>query len=381
MRITAILLLLAVLGGAALGSGFAYWSFFELAPQPNLELGILSPKIDANKKYPSVEVNETEYDFGSMDSQASATHEFVFRNVGEGTLELKKGSTTCKCTLSDIGDGIIPPGGSGNVTLEWSGKTLVGPYVQTANILTNDPEKPKVELKIRGEMTAKVRIVPETLVFSSISSGVAAQGNLRIFSYLQEPLKVVEHKMDNPENIEVSFSPLPKEEIETEKYAISGQRVDVTIKPGLPPGPFQRRIRVKTSLPGVEELFIPVEGTVISEITLYGPGWSSSRGVLRLGAVKDKAVRRLLARVEGLHPDQVKFEVAEVEPSFVKVRIGEQTTPPGSRVADTSIEIEIPEGSPPGNYLGPQKTGRVHLKTNHARVTDLEIKLEFLIGG
>ena len=382
MRITIILLLVAAIAGAAFGSGFAAWSFFELPEQPSLERGILAPSIDSAKEYPSVEVDETEYDFGSMDSQATGTHKFLFRNVGNAPLELKKGSTTCKCTLSDIGDAVVQPGESGAVTLEWNGKTAIGPYVQSANILTNDPQNPRIELRIRGEMTAKARVVPETLVFSTVSAGAMAEGDVRIFGYLDTPLEITGYEIDDPANIEVSFSPLSDDEVEGEKYAVSGQRVDVTIKPGLPPGPFQRRIRVKTSLEGVEELVVPVEGTITSEISIYGQGWSSARGVLRLGALgKEKTVRQLLVRVGGFHPEEVEFEVAEIEPEFVNVRVGERTSPPGSRVAVTPIEIEIPEGSPPGNYLGPKKVGHIRVKTTHATVTELDIKLEFLIGG
>ncbi len=382
MRTTIILLFLAVILGAAFGSGFAAWSFYHLAEQPSLERGILAPVVDSTQKYPSVEVDEIEHDFGAMDSQATGKHGFVFRNVGEGPLELKKGSTTCKCTLSDIGSGVIPAGESGTVTLEWSGKTIVGPYAQTANILTNDPEKPRIELRIRGEMTAKARVVPETLVFSSVSAGAAAQGKVQLFGYLDTPLEITGHEIDDPQHVEVSFSPIPKDQINEEKYATSGQLLEVTIKPGLPPGPFQRRIRVKTSLKGVEELTIPVEGTVTSEVSIFGRGWNSTLGILRLGTLgKGKTVRDLLVRVGGLHPEEVKFEVAKVEPEYVNVRIGEQTSPPGSPVAVTPIQIEIPEGSPPGNFLGPNKLGLVQLKTNHAIVKELIIKLEFLIGG
>lgn len=382
MRITIILLLLAAIAGAAFGSGLSAWTFFGLQEQPSLERGILATPMDPNTKYPTVEVGDPEFDFGSMDSKATGTHEFIFRNVGEAPLELKKGSTTCKCTLSNIGNGVIGPGESGAVTLEWNGKSLVGPYAQTANILTNDPENPRIELRIKGEMTAKARVVPETLVFSSVNAGEMAQGSVRILGYLDAPLEITGHEIDKPENFEVAFSPLSEDEVKEEKYATSGQRMEVTVKPGLPLGPFQRRIRVKTSLEGVDEIVIPVEGTITSEVSIYGREWSSVRGAVRLGMLgKDKTVRQLLVKVGGLHPEEVKFEVAEVEPEYVKVRIGEQNSPAGSPVAVTPIEIEIPEGSPPGNFLGPTKTGRIRLKTTHATVTELDIKLEFLIGG
>ena len=104
--------------------------------------------------------------------------------------------------------------------------------------------------------------------------------------------------------------------------------------------------------------------------------------MLRFGTLgKDKASRRLLLRVGGAQPENVQFEVAEVYPEYVKVRLQEKTSPPGSRVAVTPIEIEIPEGSPPGNFRDPRRYGHVRLKVSNATVSELDIKLEFLIEG
>ncbi len=374
MRIT-ILLLIVAIAGTAFGSGLATWHFYRLPDQESIESG-LTADIDPSHKHPAVEVDETEYDFGSMDSNATGTHDFVFRNVGQAPLKLEAGRTTCKCTLSDIGDGVIPPGGSGTVSLEWRGKDRVGPYTQEATIITNDPQKLTVDLKIDGVMTAKARVVPDSLVFSSVAAGQPAQAAVRILGN-EDGLEITGYEVDDPQNLEVSFSPLSDEEVKEEEYANSGQRMEVTLKPGLPPGPFQRKIRVKTDIKGFEEIVIPVKGTISSEISIFGPGWNSASRILRFGTIeRDKAARKLFVKVGGLHPDEVQFEVAEIQPEFVIVRLGEKVSP-----AVTPIEIEIPKGSPPGNYLGPKRHGRVRLKTNHAIVTELDINLEFLIGG
>ena len=380
MRITIILLLAAVFG-TAFGSAMAAWTFYRYPEHEALQQ-IANLDSDPNARHPAVEVSETEYGFGAMDSHATGTHEFVFRNVGDAPLQLEAGKTTCKCTLSDIGDGTIPPGGAESVTLEWRGKSLVGPYAQTATIFTNDPKKRKIDLKIHGEMIAKARLVPEALVFSSVAAGQSAQADVRIYGYMDEPLDITGYEVDDPKSVEVSFSPMPSDEVEGEKYATCGQRMTVTLKPGLPPGPFTRKIRVMTNVEGLEELAIPVQGTISSEISVFGPGWSSASGILRLGTLeKSKTVRRLLIRVGGPHPGEVKLEVAEVQPEFVKVRLEEKTGPAGSRIAVTPIEIEIPEGSPAGNYRGPTRLGHVRLKVTNATVPELDIKLEFLIGG
>ena len=383
MRITIILLMTAI-AGIALGTGVAARSFYRFPEQSNLELGLVAPEKSLTEEFPSVEVDEKEYDFGTMDSHLTDKHAFVFRNVGKAPLKLEAGHTTCKCTLSDIGDGVIPPGESGEVTVEWHGRDLVGPFSQTATIKTNDPRNLLIDLKIHGEMIAKARLVPDSLLFTSATAGQAAHGSVTLFGYGDEPWKITGYEVDEPEGLEVSYSPLPSDEVKQEAYAKFGYQIEVTLKPGLPVGPFMRRIRLLTNVDDLKELSLPVQGTISSEIAILGAGWNADKGMLRLGTLDgSKTVRRLLLRVGGLQPDQVQFEVAEVHPEFVIVRLGERSSPPGSRVAVTPLEIEIPEGSPPCNFLGPklEKLGRIRLKTTHATVKDLEIHLQFLIRG
>ncbi|NLS93771.1 MAG: DUF1573 domain-containing protein [Planctomycetaceae bacterium] len=383
MRIT-IILLVAAVAGTALGAGIAARSFYRFPEQSNLELGLVAPEKNLTEGFPSVEVDEKEYDFGAMDSHLTGKHAFVFRNVGKAPLKLEAGQTTCKCTLSDIGDGIIPPGESGEVTLEWHGRDFVGPFSQTATIKTNDPRNLLVDLKVHGEMIAKARLVPDSLLFTSATAGQAAHGSVTLFGYGDAPWKLTGYEVDEPEGVDVSYSPLSSDEVKQEAYAKFGYRIEVTTKPGLPLGPFKRRIRLLTSAEDPKELSLPVQGTISSEIAILGAGWHADQGMLRLGTLEgSKTVRKLLLRVGGLQPDQVQFEVAEVHPEFVVVRLGEPSSPPGSRVAVTPLEIEIPEGSPPCNFLGPnlERLGRIRLKTTHASVKELDIHLQFLIRG
>ena len=52
---------------------------------------------------------------------------------------LRKGKTTCKCTLNDMKDTELAPGESTDVTLEWTAKTGDTLFRQEATILTTIP--------------------------------------------------------------------------------------------------------------------------------------------------------------------------------------------------------------------------------------------------
>ncbi len=386
MRITIVFLLAAVLGTAC-GAGLAAWRFFSHPIMPPLarvdELPSGNEPESIPKVRPKVEVVEEDYFFGSMANHTVATHEFEFRNVGTAPLKLTKGQTTCKCTLSDIGDGVIPAGSSGTVKLEWSGQDIVGPYAQTATITTNDPERPAVHLRIHGEMTAKVRLFPEELVYSSITAGQSATASARMYSYMSKPLVITGAEVDMPESFDVAYSPLPAEEVSKEKYAKCGYLITVTAKPGLPLGPFRGTIRLKTDASDLPEVTMPVKGTVVSEITVLGSDWVDTAAVLRLGTLTaEQSIRKtLFIKVGGSRPEEVEFEVAEVSPSFLQVRLGERTSPSGGHAAITPIEIEIPAGSPPCNHLGPKRDsmGKIRLKTTHPTAKELDIYVQFLV--
>ena len=73
---------------------------------------------------PLAAIDETTFEFGSMEQGKSMTHEFVIFNRGTAPLKLEQGPTTCKCTLSELDNNVIEPGKAATVT-------LVEPLVQT----------------------------------------------------------------------------------------------------------------------------------------------------------------------------------------------------------------------------------------------------------
>ena len=144
---------------------------------------------------PKVVVDKAEYDFGTLDIEASSgSHDFVFTNKGDAPLSLSEGGTSCRCTMSKLGQEKIPPGGSAKVTITWKPIDKPGPYQQTAKILTNDPARPQITLTISGRVTAAMRFSPPELVFSRLSVGETSTAESRLFCYLDKPLKILGHK-------------------------------------------------------------------------------------------------------------------------------------------------------------------------------------------
>ena len=152
----------------------------------------------SNEKLARVKVEQPHYEFGSMQRGTSKSHEFVIRNEGDAPLILRAGTTTCKCTLSEVGEEPIPPGGSTQVKVQWSAKSDNGPFRQTANIQTNDPLHSTVELTIDGTIMSASGVEPPDLLFDKIPVGESKSTQVYVMAMLQDEITIADPQFFRP---------------------------------------------------------------------------------------------------------------------------------------------------------------------------------------
>ncbi len=116
-------------------------------------------------------IDSLEYDFGSIDPTEECSHSFVIRNVGQAPLQLVKGGTSCKCTVSDLPDQPVLPGNSVAVRISSKIQQKEGFFSHSASIFSNDPKKQQFSLAISGVIRTSLGCSPERVVLS----GPAAQ--------------------------------------------------------------------------------------------------------------------------------------------------------------------------------------------------------------
>ena len=355
-----------------------------------MPLGIESPR-DTQAPPPVAVLAEDTYDFGFMDAEAEGRHEFVVENQGAGNLELRQGPSTCKCTVSLLEDEDIGPGESGIVAIEWTAKRGLGAdgeFKQTAQVLTNDPENPRLTLTIQGQVTVAARLVPSELLFNGITPGESSSATVRLYGFRSEPLEITDHECVEAETsdyFEVTYEPLPADEVSREKGATSGCLVEVTLKPGLPVGAFKQRIRLKTSFEEIPTVELPVQGSVTGEISIVGKGWRRENGILYWGSVRsqDGGERTLFIRAAGPDARDVRYKPVEVLPDLLEVEFGETKQLGTGEASLTPMTIRVPQGSRPANHLGTEEEqlGRIILETTHPRVPRLRVLLRFAVEG
>lgn len=339
------------------------------------------------------------HDFGSMERFSKKQHVFKLKSVGQRTLELTPGPTTCKCTVSSVSMSSVPVGETSEIVVEWTGQTFMAEpdFAQTIVIETNDPRNRQLQLRIKGFVTETIRALPEELAVGAISSNAEASAEFRLYGFRSDVLEVRETTWENAELasfFEVQFEPLPADEVAQEKGATCGVVGRVAIKPGLPLGPINQTIRVRAFAEKEAIVELPILGRTQADIRIAAsPGvethakrarFDSFRNLLVFGALRPaepgKAV--LQVYVTGPHRHETHLSVGTVEPAeYLQVDIGPPKELNNGRAIQYLVTIEIPAGLTPVNRMGGEQAemGRIILETTHPLTKRIPIQVSFSV--
>ncbi len=333
---------------------------------------------------PKVEVvGGTEFNFGTMLHGDSQSHSFVFRNIGDGPLNLDMGSSTCKCTVGELKSSILKPGEETEVTLTWNAISIAADYGQSAVIHTNAPDTPEVQLRIRGKVTDSYVIEPSSISLSDFAVTDQVSRKFHVFTYLKDSTQLMDFKWSDEKTaglVDITCKPveLDKEKFPQHLNALAVHEVEVTVKPGLNIGQLNSRITFATDKgEKVGTLELPVTGRVSGDIVLIGgPSFDPKLNILKLGTIKSSqgGSASISLSAQGELRDMVKPEIVSVKPSdSLKVTVSEPKMV-GQRRFFT-IKFEVPKGAPEIHYAGgnPRDFGKVVIKTNHEITEELSI--------
>ncbi len=142
---------------------------------------------------PHLEVPESVYDFGTLDEGKIYTHDFVLKNTGTDTLEIRSVRTSCGCTATLLKDTRIAPGDSQMLHVSFNSAGYGGRrFVKPVSIVSNDPDQPEVRLLIRGEVreVPKPRgyVYPSLLNLGTVKPGTVVLDTVLLISDGQLPL-------------------------------------------------------------------------------------------------------------------------------------------------------------------------------------------------
>jgi hypothetical protein len=333
-------------------------------------------------------VGGTSYNFGEMDRHAKGEHEFVFRNIGTAPIGLKKGQTTCKCTMNEMENTELKPGESTTIKLSWEAKTGETDFSQSAEIITtNYPAQPIVRLHVYGKIIDALRTDRPSLSLGSISASEETSGKFKVFSFRgEEPLDITNYEFvdqDKAEFFTAEFRPLTEEELTAEPSAKSGVEVTIQVRAGLPLGNLGQSIKLTTNLPKTSPLTVPIEGRVVGDIMVIGPGTVSDRNMVILGDTKSAVgkVARLFVLVKGPYRNETQLTLKSVTPDGgLLVELGEPSTD-NPLVTRYPLTITIPPGAKPATHLGTteESAGVVRIATTHPQIKEFVLLVRYAV--
>ncbi len=330
------------------------------------------------------------FDFGSMERFSKMQHTFRLTNVGQEDLRLTERRSTCKCTVSEITKRNARPGESIDITIEWTGQTMMDSpdFAQTVEVGTNDPDAPVVRLRIKGYVTETVRALPSEVAMGMVSSNTGSEAQFQLFGFRSDHLDILETSWEDPYTapfFDVAFEPLPQEVVEQEKGASCGLLVRLIAKPGLPLGPINQTIHIKAHADKEALLHIPVKGRVMSDIRIASSAvFNADLGLLKFGTLKrsEGAQAVLQLYVTGDHRHETQLTVGEVDPAeYLQVTISPRKELNQGKTIQYLVTIEVPSGGEPINRMGGNRAGlgRIVLKTTHPQTKEVLIRVKFAV--
>ncbi len=346
------------------------------------------PKIAEKGPYPKVVTTETEFDFGVLEINQEGKHEFILRNEGESDLVIKKGPTTCKCTLSEVADKPIPPGSDAKVLLTWKPAPGMDQIRQTAEIYTNDPKRPTVSLVINGKLQERLRILPTGVwPVNDIVEGTPSKMSGYIVSSVVDEFDITAIDTGTP-LITVEKSPID-DDAKKAHAAKTGYRLDVTVAPAVPVGGFSFPMKITTNVMGRDskgELTVPIEytfnvvGKRAGPLRIVGPEYREHFAALGLGTFDSTKGKKATLKVfvQRAPEEGYQFKDLKVTPKELKVTLEPDPKVTSRAAKGFLLTVEYPAGSPRANHRQDEANpGVIEAKTNHPDAQDLRIEVFF----
>ncbi len=306
---------------------------------------------------PKLVCEEPVYDFGTVESSVVVEHEFIVRNDGDLTLEIKNVRPSCGCTVANISERNVPPGGTTRIGSRLSLSGRSGGQHKVMTVESNDPQQPNYVLTLKGTVGELIDVQPPRVTQVGLQAGAQPTNVIRITSQPGQPFQIT--------SVESSANWL-QASVET---IDPNQRYQLVVAPTTPlmPGQHNATLAVNTDHPKKPKLDIPVVFIVSAElvvaprelvfaapsdeqVTRYlilrsSPG--TSLGIDQIAGV-DTPDPAIAASLSPFGPNGVRVQLANLAPRAEldgkSIRIRFST--PGQRPIEVPLRIAAPTPPP-----------------------------------
>ena len=396
----------AALAGAAVGMAQTLWHAGWLdASRRSHVAGFLDEGNDGywtlpqDPRRPRIVFDSDEYDFGVMEFGDTMRRAFTFHNRGDYPLVVAKADSSCTCTLANIAEDAIPPGGEAQVELEWTARaspTAGSRFRHWAKLQTNDPDQPLVTLTVHGDMTAPVVAWPAELIFTRLAKSQTASARIDLYCYRDiagsapgaardatpgdGTLRIVRTELLSDKTAG-AFVVAPQASAPPDvksRRAKSGRSVEVTVRPGLPKGAFRQVVRLHTNVPGALPVDVAVTGEVGDDVRLVGAGYNERTGVLDLGTFKaaDGTSREFELFVYGQRDPKLPVKIVRSDLETLRVSVSEGVVDNIKGAVRFGLKVSVPAGAITEEKSGAAASGSFRIDAG-PETPQMEVQVRF----
>lgn len=300
------------------------------------------------KSAPHIDFDKTVLDFGEVTNSSRLEYSFKIRNTGNSMLHIEDVLASCSCTKSDLASNIVLPGGSVALTGDVGFGTKPGPGEVGLTIVSDDPERPRVDLALKWITGPPLlQLDPPSVTMSDIVPGgrksVAVKLKFRKDASI-EPNDIAIRV--NSDWLDATLLP-------------DGETLEITASPRWSSGKQSERV-VLTFDSSKSRVTLPVEVKVVPTIIVTPTKLFCAR----------KSDKQLVTRKIGLCPasDKDSFEVLSASIHNIPgcVMISEEPTKPNAWNLDVQLGPFEESG---GAFL----VGHIAVKTSHSNMTQIQI--------
>jgi len=364
-------LILAILVVALTAAGTVVLQTLPADPSTPGKIDYPAPLATEGPKPKAVVDGELTHHFDVMAQETTGEKVWKITNEGPGDLLLKKGPSTCSCTIVNFKDSdsaVLKPKESTEIRLTWETRANNGKYSKGASILTNDPEHPKLDFAVEGTVRPAIVLFPPSSTINYLSISNTDEDHkykIAIASPDKPDLKITKLTSSKPDLILAEQQPLTEAECKELKVE-AGHQVTINAKAGLPLGAFREEVVIETDHPQKPEVRLTVTGK------MEGPISVSPQSLL-MHNVQTRNGGRGIVRffVRGLK--STSFRV-ESKPENLKVEIEPSDKPP--KEGRYQMIVTVPPGTPPGLIQD-----QIILKTDHPKAGEVRIPVDVRVGS
>ncbi len=145
---------------------------------------------------PKLVIEETTHSFAPVMDGTIISHDFMVGNAGEAVLKISKVQTSCGCAVASYPKQ-ISPGEEGIISIEFNTSGYGGHDIQeTILVSTDDPQRPRTTLTMKGKVNAFVMVTPRYARLSG-KVGDTLKTVVRITPVSASPFKITDVKVKN----------------------------------------------------------------------------------------------------------------------------------------------------------------------------------------